>query len=1172
MYLKKMEIVGFKSFADRTKIEFDQGVTAVVGPNGSGKSNIVEALRWALGEQSAKSLRGGKMPDVIFSGTAKRKALNYTEVIVTFDNTDQYLTGYEEDAEVTITRRLYRNGDSEFLINGRKCRLKDIHELFTDTGLGRDSLSIISQGRIESVFNSKAEERRAIFEEAAGVLKYKTRRTETESKLQTTQDNLDRLEDIIFELNGQLTPLRAQRDVALRFQDLEAQRSELALSVLVAQLLDEKKKYEQAKEDLNTAETELSALKSQQEGYEAQLTHLKKARLKVEQEQEKVQGDSLSLTELKSDLKHKIEVFDLQKFSSQKSAAERQARIEELDAKLLEVSQKKEASEKKKAELKDKEHEAQEQLEQLEKELARFAESPESLAERLREDYLQLVQQEAEFSNQLTKNKAEYENISRRLVESDENAKENTEKFQTISADLTKTEASLETLAQTVQELEKELQEKTAAEAKYVEAERQGQNVMYDQMQQLSKYKANLASMENIRDSHSNLYQGVRAVMTQSVALGGIVGVVADLLTFDKKYTTAIDIALGGGSQNIVVEDENSAKKAIAYLREKRLGRATFLPLTTIKPREFRNYERLVTMEGFIDTALNLVSFEPRLQRAMSSLLATTAIVDTAEHASQIACAMNYTIRIVTLDGTQINPGGSYSGGAAKRNNTTFTSTEIEHLTEVIALAESKLKAVEDKLQKQQLTRQALSEQVEALRSNIQEKRLAEQSLQLQIKQLSEQKANLQALVADTENTEAHQALQELSENNEKLGQQLSKIAEDKQSLDDQLEEVKSNSQSFNALKEQKNSAYHETKLLLSSLKNELRFAQTEQERLTQEYETLGAEKAKLQASGEAQIDEASRNLYAQQLKETEAKLQEANVKLVSLRFEREDLQAQTEEFEEQNRDLLEQNQVLNNQKARLEVRIEQSEKLLKNRQHTLFTEYEMSFDEAKMKAKTLEDLSESEQELSLLERQIRALGPINLDAITQYEEVHQRHAFLSGQRDDLLEAKNMLLETIQEMNDEVEIRFKTTFEQIRQSFQLTFSQMFAGGEANLELTSTNLLEAGVEIKVQPPGKKLASLNLMSGGEKALTALALIFAILRVRTVPFVVLDEVEAALDEANVKRFGDYMNHFDNSNQFIVVTHRRGTMAAAGTMYGVTMADAGVSKVISVQLEDEV
>lgn len=1172
MYLKKMEIVGFKSFADRTKIEFDQGVTAVVGPNGSGKSNIVEALRWALGEQSAKSLRGGKMPDVIFSGTAKRKALNYTEVIVTFDNADQYLTGYEEDVEVTITRRLYRNGDSEFLINGRKCRLKDIHELFTDTGLGRDSLSIISQGRIESVFNSKAEERRAIFEEAAGVLKYKTRRAETESKLQTTQDNLDRLEDIIFELNGQLTPLRAQRDVALRFQDLEAQRSELALSVLVAQLLEEKQKYEQAKDDLNAVETELSALKSQQESYEEQLTNLKKARLKVEQEQEKVQQDSLALTELKSDLQHKIEVFDLQKSSSQKSAAERQERIEELDVKLQEVSQQKETSEKKKAELKDKEKAAQEQLEQLEKELERFAESPETLAERLREDYLQLVQQEAEFSNQLTKNKAEYENISRRLVESDENAKENTEKFQTISADLTKAKTALGALTQTAQKLEKELQEKSATEAKYVEAERQGQNVMYDQMQQLSKYKANLASMENIRDSHSNLYQGVRAVMTQSAALGGIVGVVADLLTFDKKYTTAIDIALGGGSQNIVVEDENSAKKAIAYLREKRLGRATFLPLTTIKPREFRNYERLVTMEGFIDTALNLVNFEPRLQRAMSSLLATTAIVDTAEHASQIARAMNYTIRIVTLDGTQINPGGSYSGGAAKRNNTTFTSTEIDHLTEVIALAESKLKAVEDKLQKQQLSRQTLSGQLEALRSNIQEKRLAEQSVQLQIKQLSEQKANLQALVADTENTEAHQALQELSKNNEKLIQQLSKIAEDKQSLDDQLEEVKSNSQSFNALKEQKNSAYHETKLLLSSLKNELRFAQTEQERLRQEYEALGTEKAKLQAIGEAQTDEASRNLYAHQLKEAEAKLQEANVKLVSLRFERDDLQAQAEEFEEQNRDLLEQNQVLNNQKARLEVRIEQSEKLLKNRQTTLFTEYEMSFDEAKMKAKILENLSESEQQLSLLERQIRALGPINLDAITQYEEVYQRHEFLSGQRDDLLEAKNMLLETIQEMNEEVEIRFKTTFEQIRESFQLTFSQMFAGGEANLELTSTNLLEAGVEIKVQPPGKKLASLNLMSGGEKALTALALIFAILRVRTVPFVVLDEVEAALDEANVKRFGDYMNHFDNSNQFIVVTHRRGTMAAAGTMYGVTMADAGVSKVISVRLEDEV
>ncbi|EKF51484.1 chromosome segregation protein SMC [Lactococcus garvieae] len=1171
MYLKKMEIVGFKSFADRTKIEFDQGVTAVVGPNGSGKSNIVEALRWVLGEQSAKSLRGGKMPDVIFSGTAKRKPLNYTEVIVTFDNSDQYLTGHEDEKEVSITRRLYRNGDSEFLINGRKCRLKDIHELFTDTGLGRDSLSIISQGRIESVFNSKAEERRAIFEEAAGVLKYKTRRTETESKLKTTQDNLDRLEDIIFELNGQLTPLRAQRDVALRFQTLEAERSELALSVLIAQLLDEKEKYEKAKQDLEISESKLEELKLQQKDYEEEVVNLKRTRLKVENEQEKLQQNSLTLTELKADLQHKIEVFDLQKSSSEKTATERQARIDELGAKLLEARQKSEEVGNKKTQLIENEAKTQKQLLKLETELSRFSESPESLSERLREDYLKLVHHEAELSNNLTKNKAEHENISRRLTETNESARENSEKLQAITVELMNAEKALTESTQTMQLLEKELEEKTATEAQYAENERQGQNVMYDQMQQLSRYKADLASMENIRDSHSNLFQGVRAVMTQSQQLGGIVGVVADLLTFDKRYTTAIDIALGGGSQNIIVEDEKAAKAAISYLREKRLGRATFLPLTTIKPREIRDYGRLVNMEGFIDTALNLVKFEPRLQRAMSSLLSTTAIVDTAEHASQIARAMNYNIRIVTLDGTQINPGGSYSGGAAKRNSTTFTSTEIEHLTEIISIAESKLKKFEEKLYKQQGARRVLNEQMEILRSEIQERRLSEQALQLQIKQLSERQSDLQALVEIAEKPDAQQELQNLTKENEKISLELMQISEEKQALDAQLEEVKSNSESFNVLKNQKSNAFHETKMALSNLKNELRFVQADLDRLAEECSAIEAERGKLEAIASTQIDEKSRDQYANQLEETEIKLQESNVKLVSLRFERDDLQAQMEELEEQNRELLEQNQTLNNQKARLEVRIEQSEKLLRNRQNTLFTEYEMSFDQARSEAKVLENLSESEHQLSQLERQIRALGPINLDAISQFEEVNTRNTFLSGQRDDLLEAKEMLQGTIQEMNEEVEIRFKTTFEQIRESFQLTFSQMFAGGEANLELTSTNLLEAGVEIKVQPPGKKLASLNLMSGGEKALTALALIFAILRVRTVPFVVLDEVEAALDEANVKRFGDYMNHFDNSNQFIVVTHRRGTMAAAGTMYGVTMADAGVSKVISVRLDDK-
>lgn len=1173
MYLKKMEIVGFKSFADKTKVEFDKGITAVVGPNGSGKSNIVEALRWVLGEQSAKALRGGKMPDVIFAGTEKRRALNYAEVIAHFDNSDHYLQGQDENEEVVITRRLYRNGDSEFLMNGRKCRLRDIHDLFTDTGLGRDSLSIISQGRIESVFNSKPEERRAIFEEAAGVLKYKNRRNETESKLNSTQDNLDRLEDIIFELNSQLVPLQSQRDTALRFQELEAERSDLSLSVLVGQLESKKSKYDQTELDLAQVAQELASLSTRKKVYDEQVSQLRTERQKVEAEQEKLQADQLNFSNLKSDLTRKIELFDVQKDSSEKSAAEREERLENLKSR-LEITQQNLAEVQKKSELLlTEKNDLDKLLTELSADLATLSESPEVVMERLRDEFVQLVEEEAQISNEIVRNKAEITDLSRRQSEQDESVRENLTKFEKISQDLSEAQENLNTVKKEIETLLAKFEEGNQAEKKQAELERLAQNKMYDYLQELNQHKARLTSLQNIRESHSNLFAGVRAVMQNASQIGGVIGVVSDLLTFDPKYTTAIDIALGGGSQNVVTEDENAAKRAIAFLREKRLGRATFLPLTTIKGRDFNGLNRIQNMTGFVDLAINLVSFESRLHKAMSSLLGTTVIVDSGENATAIARAMNYNVRIVTLDGTQINPGGSYAGGAGKRNSTTFTSVEISNLEKQTKLSEEQLKISEKEVQKAQSARQELLKEIELLKTQGEEKRFVEQSLNLKIEQLTEQKVALGQLTNLSANQEATGNLLELTKENEHKVEVLAKITERKAEIEKQLEEVKTNSQAHKALQSEKTSALNQAQLRQSEVVSELKFTKADEKRLLTDLSALTEEKNQLTALlNPVQFDETERNNFSKQLTEVEERLSQINVRMVSLKFEREDLAAQMEDLEHHNQDFIHQTQELNTKKTRYEMQLEQIEGQLMTLQETLNSEYQISFEEAQATANIVDDLAEAEQKLKNLERQIKALGPINLDAIAQFDEVNERFTFLSSQKDDLLEAKNLLLSTIDDMNDEVKIRFKTSFDAIRESFKTTFAQMFVGGLADLELTSDNLLEAGVEIKVQPPGKKLSSLNLMSGGEKALTALALIFAILRVRTVPFVVLDEVEAALDEANVKRFGDYMNHFDNSNQFIVVTHRRGTMAAAGSMYGVTMADAGISKMISVKLDSAI
>lgn len=1173
MYLKEIEIQGFKSFADKTKVVFDQGVTAVVGPNGSGKSNITESLRWALGESSVKSLRGGKMPDVIFAGTESRKPLNYASVVVTLDNHG----GFIKDAgqEIRVERHIYRSGDSEYKIDGKKVRLRDIHDLFLDTGLGRDSFSIISQGKVEEIFNSKPEERRAIFEEAAGVLKYKTRRKETESKLQQTQDNLDRLEDIIYELDNQIKPLEKQAENARKFLDLEGQRKAIYLDVLVAQIKENKSELESTEEELVQVQELLTSYYQKREKLEEENQTLKKQRQDLQAEMAKDQGSLMDLTSLISDLERKLALSKLESEQVALNQQEAQARLAALEDKRNSLSKEKSDKESSLALLEENLVQNNQKLNRLEAELLAFSDDPNQMIELLRERFVALLQEEADVSNQLTRIENELEN-SRQLSQKQADQLEKLkEQLATAKEKAGQQKEELETAKEHVQKLLGDYQASAKEQEEQNSSYQAQQSQLFDRLDSLKNKKARAQSLENILRNHSNFYAGVKSVLHEKDRLGGIIGAVSEHLAFDVHYQTALEIALGASSQHIIVEDEESATRAIDFLKRNRAGRATFLPLTTIKVRTIssQNQDAIATSSGFLGMADELVTFDTRLEAIFKNLLATTAIFDTVEHARAAARQVRYQVRMVTLDGTELRTGGSYAGGANRQNNSIFIKPELEQLQKEIAEEEASLRSEETSLKALQDEMATLTQTLEAIKTQGEQARIQEQGLSLAYQQTSQQVEELETLWKLQEEELNRLTEGDWQADKEKCQERLATIASDKQNLEAEIEEIKSNK---NAIQERYQNLQEEVaqaRLLKTELQGQKRYEVADIERLGKELDNLNIEQEEIQRLLQEKVDNLEKvdtELLSQQAEE--AKTQKSNLQqgLIRKQFELDDIEGQLDYIASHLDQARQQNEEWIRKQTRAEAKKEKVSERLRYLQSQLTDQYQISYTEALEKSNELENLNLAEQEVQDLEKAIRSLGPVNLDAIEQYEEVHNRLDFLNSQRDDILSAKNLLLETITEMNDEVKERFKSTFEAIRESFKVTFKQMFGGGQADLILTEEDLLTAGVEISVQPPGKKIQSLNLMSGGEKALSALALLFSIIRVKTIPFVILDEVEAALDEANVKRFGDYLNRFDKDSQFIVVTHRKGTMAAADSIYGVTMQESGVSKIVSVKLKD--
>lgn len=1178
MKLKSLEISGFKSFADKTMIEFMPGMTGIVGPNGSGKSNIIEAIRWVMGEQSAKDLRGTKMSDVIFGGTNKRGALNRAEVAITFDNSDHYINS--DFNEIRVARKLYRTGERVYQINGVESRLRDIHDLFMDTGLGRESFSIISQGRVESIFNAKPEDRRGIIEEVAGIYKYKQNKEKAQKELSQTSDNLSRVADIIHEIEDRIEPLAEQSAQATDYLSQKERFDALDKARLALTIHDVEMQAEQVKAKSIDQQKQVTTEKSTLSHINEALSQKRQERVSQQLKRDQLQADILALTQTHE------RMVGAQNLSQQQTATlERD--IDEATRSTAEVNEKISALTSQIAPLQQQESELKQQKSTLKQKLTQFDDLTQSeLKSKLQADieknrhaYIQTMQDIAALHNakvnddkQLAQITSRYQTLSERLNNETEimsQAQQEVANYQpNVSAQ--RDVSALKTAVDKRQE-----QFDHAARA-YKQSETNWYNTLNDLNKIRSQHDA-LAAM----DDYAGFYQGVRALMKPQVRnqFVGIKGVVAELLTVPADYTLAIETVLGGILQQIVVDNTSTAKAVIAYLTKNRAGRVTILPIDTIKPRHLNGLEQARRMAGFVGIAADLVTMPEEMTAIKANILGHIVVAKDLSSATEIAKANQYRFRIVTLGGQLVNAGGSMTGGATQKRGTTILSrqTEIATLTQKITDLTELSKSQELELQSQrrdgEVIRESLVEAQTKLKSANDETQRVDYELQRKQDTLQQQKRVVQALEFELKDivTQQEELTTQLesceSQLNDKQAQKNAQELES-QELSRALELASNKAQSHNDDKVAIQTEYVTLTGKLETVTSQLAILRQQKRDLESQAAGLTVRRNDLQAKlTTTQNDIATQ----QQVSDTVAKLtsvqkEHDNISqsLTTISDDLSVLETQFAAQQETLRSVMALESDLAAQQARLTT---QNENLLAQ----LASQYDISDSQDLYQKLTDLNLETVTDQLKLIKRSLDEIGNVNIGAIEEYEAVKQRFDFLTQQRDDLLSAKDNLLQTIDEMDEEVQIRFKHTFDAVAEHFGRIFTQMFGGGRAEIKLTDPDhLLTTGIDIKAQPPGKKFQQMSLLSGGEKALTAITLLFAILQVRPVPFVVLDEAEAALDEANVARFARYLHEFSGETQFIVITHRKGTMMNANLLYGVTMQEAGVSKMVAVDLDN--
>ncbi len=1179
MYLKSIEMHGFKSFAQTMKLEFHNGITGIVGPNGSGKSNVADAVRWVLGEQSVKSLRGASMQDVIFAGTENRKPLSYAYVAITLDNSDHVLP--TEFTEVTIARRLYRSGESEYLLNGQACRLKDVNEMFYDTGIGKEGYSIIGQGQVERILSGKPEERRELFDEAAGIVKFKKRKVAAMKKLQDAEDNLLRLNDILSELERQVGPLERQSEKARIYLKKKEEQKILDVNIFLLdikrisdELDDTAKKYGIAEAEINEARESYEKIKHEFEETQNKIDALDENIAQLRQQQ-----NDTSIA--KSRLESQINLLEEQIRSAEQSGEHYDARMASIAAEQADRAK---------------------QLEEYKSQKVDIDTQLGEVAERLKgatEAYKQIQDEIKRCTDGIEAGK----NEMLELISNDGNIKSRQERLDTMleqaqiqkaqmSAKLLSRKAKEQSLKEVVDKCEAELNASIAKLKEYADKAIELSNkdlewrnkaaectkTIQEANENYHKQTSRLESLKAIAERYDGYNNSIRRVMEQKDHNKGILGVVSDLIQVEKKYETAIETALGGNIQNIVVEDESTAKQMISFLKSNGLGRATFLPLTSVDGKGKGPDEAAKREQGVIGVADELVSNDAKYNGITAYLLGRVLVVDTVDHATTIARKYHYSMHIVTLEGEYLAPGGSMTGGAFKnKGNLLGRNREIEELEKSIEELKETLSKANARSEEIKIARSLLADDIKENQEALQAEKLNENTARLNTERAREQmKTELAEFDGLTqENADIDKRILDINNGKEDIKQQMANSAKRQQEIKEESDKLAEllDKQTYMEGGAQRNMT--EIQMEEAAVRERVNFVAENIARIEGEIKHLEEEKANLtlgQTAAKEDIENRKNNI-----EEVKKSIIAGDETFAALEKQLAEALAQKESMTTEHKGYFNRQEEIGNNINRLDkeiFRLDQLRQRLEEQNSSktayMWEEYELTYHNAEdLRNPELNDLSSMKQELSTVKDEIRRLGDVNVNAIEEYKEVSERYTFLKGQHDDIIESKEALNAIITELDDGMRKQFTEQFAIIQKEFDAAFKQLFGGGKGTLELVEgEDILDCGIRIIAQPPGKKLQNMMQLSGGEKSLSAIALLFGIQNMKPSPFCLLDEIEAALDDSNVDRFAKYLGKLTKNTQFIIITHRRGTMSAADRLYGITMQEKGVSTLVSVNL----
>lgn len=1185
MYLKQLEIHGFKSFAEKIELNFGNTINAIVGPNGSGKSNISDAIRWVLGEQSVRALRGNRMEDVIFAGSDSKKALGFAEVSLCIDNSDKQIPVVY--TEINIMRRMYRSGESEYYINKTSCRLKDIYELFMDTGIGRDGYSIIGQGRIDEILSNKSEDRRNVFEEAAGIVKYKSRKQEAEKKLEQTKQNILRITDIIEEIQTQLDPLKEQAEVAKRYRGILEELKTIEINLMLSSIdkykgrLQTTKREAEDVQSLINEKTSLAAklelkhseLKALLSDLEVSINELSEEIHQLENHKEKLEGECNVLQERIKNLNLNSERLNKRDIELKDEVDNSRLEIEQSSQKLIQLTSAYSEVSKR----------INEKTADFESNYQAINDIESDLSDK-QQKFIGLINNFSELKSKINSTNVFIENIKKRKnqVEGDVNLLELQQKDK--EKQYNRSVEELEDFVKKTEDCKVQIEDlkgrKLECESGIQLLEKSTDKVKSEREALLSRLKV----LEDMERDHGGYSRAVKVLMTEQHRITkGFCGVVGEMIRVPSQYVTAVEIALGGSVQNIVTDTESDAKTLIEYLKEHKIGRATFLPISSVKPRNFNDREKqLFNMEGFVGVASDLVEYDSKIDNIMQSLLGRTAVVKNIDAAIKLARKAGYEYKIVTLAGEIVNAGGSMTGGSLQSSSSSVLSrkSEIEALKVQYAAKEKELEELNCKLEE-------LKKQAAEMSGDIDFKTEIFHSMQIDInnyKNRSENIKNDMQVIRDRISInnkdlgdldrEYNETQRIISVNTEKA----SVVEKEKTYVEEQISELQEQMKQFKEVRDAYNEEITELKIKLASVEHnkkttessirvmeerirdieeEIRINQAEIDRASIEITALAAEfEDKKTEIGKAVIEAGEKHkLLSDKEKEKTAKYEEVQKIEIDVKEHNKDITALQADLHK-----------VEMQFARLELELENTEmKLLET--------YEMSYNKAQEYKDEGLSLTWASKRCEELKSDIRSMGTVNVNAIEEYDKLSERHNFLSTQVEDLINARDNLISVIVEIAESMKLQFITEFNKINENFNEVFKQLFGGGHAELVLSDEdNILESGIEIIAKPPGKKLQNLLLLSGGERALTAIALLFGILKMKPAPFCVLDEIDAALDDANVDRYAEFLVNFSVTTQFIIVTHRKGTMESADCLYGVSMEESGISKLVSVKLEDKV